>query len=429
MSPQTAFALPATVNGAERLDTSFAGTGKTQVYFSGSLSSMANDVAIDPLGRLLVAAKVGTPGGHRFGLARLLTDGSADLAFGIQGSISGQFALGFEAMAGKVRVLADGNILVAGLHYENAHRTLPALAMFDQQGCPVQGFGDNGRCVVRLPGNLSRGARDAWLPPGVPGAEACDVCVQDDGRILLLANHHFELADHVGMLIRLNADGSLDSSFNGRGFVMVRHLLMNTCLSSLMVQRDGRILVSGSINVPEEGLLARYHPDGQLDDSFAVDGFMTFKAREHSAQVCKIVQHKNGDLHCFGSSRDPMHCLSLKLHSNGRPDIHCNGGQPKLLGVGRSNCYWTAAETQPDGRVLTVGATVGGVEADLIFARYLPSGQPDRSFAKGIGWFRTRLSHGPHTATSLAIQADGCIVIGGYSLDGNCRAVVARYQC
>jgi uncharacterized delta-60 repeat protein len=429
MSPQTAFALPATVNGAERLDASFAGTGKTQVYFSGSLSSMANDIAIDPVGRLLVAAKVGTPGGHRFGLARLLADGSADLAFGKQGSISGQFAHGFEAMAGKVRVLADGHILVAGLHYENAHRTLPALAMFDQQGCPVQGFGDNGYCVVRLPGDLSRGARDAWLPRGMPGTEACDVCVQDDGRILLLANHHFDLADHAGMLIRLNADGSLDDSFNGRGFVMVRHLLMNTWLCSLMVQRDGRILVSGTINVPEEGLLARYHPDGRLDDRFAVDGFMTFKAREHSARVCQIVQHENGDLHCFGSSRDPMLCLSLKVHSNGRPDFHCHGGQPKLLGVGRSDCHWTAAGVQPDGRVLTVGATVGGVEADLVFARYLPSGQLDRSFAKGIGWCRTHLSRGSHTATSLAIQANGCIVIGGYSLDGNCRAVVARYRC
>ncbi|WP_095054893.1 hypothetical protein [Pseudomonas sp. Irchel s3b2] len=429
MSPQTAFAVPATVNGAERLDMSFAGTGKTQVYFAGSLSSMTNDVAIDHVGRLLVAAKVGTPGGQRFGLARLLADGSADLAFGKQGSISGQFAHGFEAMAGKVRVLTNGHILVAGLHYENAHRTLPALAMFDQQGCPVQGFGDNGRCVVRLPGDLSRGARDAWLPPGVTSAEACDVCVQDDGRILLLANHYFEPTDHVGMLIRLNADGSLDDSFNGRGFVMVRHLLMNTWLNSLKVQHDGRILVSGSINFPEEGLLARYHPDGRLDDSFAMDGFMTFKAREYSAQICQIVQHENGDLHCFGSSRDPMHCLSLKVHSNGRPDIHCNGGQPKLLGVGRSSCRWTAAETQPDGRVLTVGSTVGGIEADLIFARYLPSGQLDRSFAKGIGWCRTRLSRGPHAATSLAIQADGCIVIGGYSLEGICRAVVARYQC
>jgi len=31
------------------------------------------------------------------------------------------------------------------------------------------------------------------------------------------------------------------------------------------------------------------------------------------------------------------------------------------------------------------------------------------------------------TATSVVMQADGNIVVGGYSLDGNYRAIVARY--
>ncbi|MGB5825878.1 MAG: hypothetical protein WBH22_05515 [Pseudomonas mandelii] len=427
MPTLTAFARPAAQRTAGLLDKSFASNGKTQVYFAGSTSSIANGVAIDSSGRVLVAAKVGTRSGHCFGLARLLEDGSADLAFGAHGSVIGQFQRGHEAMAGKVLVLGDGNILVAGLHYEDAHRTLPALAMFDAQGHPVRDFGDNGCCVIRLPGNLSLGVRDAWLPPGVPGAEACDVQVQADGRILLLANHPFELADHVGLLIRLTDAGELDTSFNGRGFVMVRHLLMNTWLSSLLLQRDGRIMVGGSINFPEEGLLARYLPDGSLDDHFAVDGFMTFSVEGHSAQVSQIVQQENGDLHCFGSSRDPMHCLALTLHSNGRPDVHCNGGQPHLLKIGPSGCQWNAAQLQPDGRVLAVGATIGGVEPDFLLARYLPGGQLDPGFAEGTCWVRTRLGRSLDTATSVAVQPNGGIVVGGYSLDGNYRAVVVRY--
>lgn len=427
MSIQSVLAFPPTLGNAGKLDTAFANQGKTQVYFAGSISSMANGIAIDSQGRLLVAAKVGMPDGSRFGLARLLADGSADLTFGRQGSVIGQFERGFEAMAGKVHLLHDGHILIAGQHYENAHRALPAVALFDQQGRPVQGFGDNGRCVVRLPGNLSHGVRDAWLPPGVPGAEACDVAIQEDGRILLVANHHFELADHAGMLIRLDADGSLDRTFNGRGFVIVRHLMMNTWISTVRVQRDGRILVGGSINFPEEGLLARYHPDGRLDCSFAVDGFMSFKARGYSAQVSQIVPQDNGDVQCFGSSRDPMHCLALKLHSNGRPHSHCNGGQPQLLEIGRNGCQWTAAQAQPDGSVLVAGATIGGVEADFILGRYLPDGQLDQDFADGSGWVRTRLGPSLDTATSIAVQDDGNIVVGGYSLDGNYRAVVVRY--
>jgi uncharacterized delta-60 repeat protein len=427
MSIQSVYAFPASLDNAGKLDPTFASHGKTQVYFAGSISSMANGIALDSQGRLLVAAKVGVPAGSRFGLARLLEDGSADLQFGNQGSVIGQFEQGFEAMAGKVHVLPDGNILLAGLHYENAHRTLPALALFDHQGRPVQRFGDNGRCVVRLPGNLSHGVRDAWLPPGVPGAEACDVAVQEDGRILLVSNHHFELADHAGMLIRLEPDGALDCSFNGRGFVMVRHLLMNTWLSSVQLQRDGRILVGGSINLPEEGLLARYHADGRLDVSFAVDGFMSFKAQGQSAQVSRIIQQDNGDVLCFGSSRAPMHCMALKVHSNGRPDAHCNGGQPQLLEIGHSGCQWTAAQAQPDGTILAVGATIGGIEADFILGRYRPDGQLDRDFGEGSGWVRTRLGRSLDTATSVALQADGNIVVGGYSLDGNYKAVVARY--
>ena len=201
MSIQSAFAYPTTRNNAGALDTTFAANGKTQVYFADSLFSLANGVAIDAQGRLLVAAKVGMADGSRFGLARLLEDGCADLTFGKQGSVIGQFEPGFEAMGTKVLILPDGNILLAGLQYENAHRTLPALALLDQDGRLVRSFGDNGRCVVRLPGGLSLGMRDKWLPPGVPGAEACDVDVQQDGRILILANHHFELADHVGICL------------------------------------------------------------------------------------------------------------------------------------------------------------------------------------------------------------------------------------
>ncbi|MFJ2279691.1 hypothetical protein ACIOUG_00960 [Pseudomonas sp. NPDC087803] len=426
MSTENAFALPTPLNNAGELDSSFAHSGIAQVYFPDSLSSMTQGLALDSQGRVLVAAKVSTAQGSRFGLARMFADGSADLGFGTHGSVIGEFAPGFEAMGAKVQVLADGRILLAGLHYENAHRTLPALALFNTDGSPDPTFGSDGRQVVRLPGDLSIGSRDAWLPPGVPGAEACDVAVQDDGHILLIANHHFELADHAGMLIRLTPDGALDASFNGRGFVMIRHLLLNTWLSSLVLQEDGRILVAGSIDFPQEGLVARYLPDGRLDERFAVDGFLAFKAHGKSAMVSQVIASQE-HLHCFGSSRDPIRCLALSLHSNGRPQVRNNAGHPHLLEIGPSGCQWSAAQCMADGRIVAVGATIGGIEADFIVARYLADGRLDAQFGNGHGWLRTRLGHSLDTANSLAVQADGRILVGGYSLDGNYRAMIARY--
>lgn len=426
MPSLNAYALPTSLNNAGELDNTFAAAGVAQVYFAGSLSSLTQDVSLDAQGRILVAAKVGTADGSRFGLARLLADGSADLSFGDRGSVIDTFAPGFEAMAGKVQALADGRILLAGLHYENSQRTVPALALFDAQGRPDQCFGDNGRQVVRLPGDLSMGSRDTWLPPGVPGAEACDFAVQDDGHILLIANHHFELADHAGMLIRLRPDGRLDETFNGRGFVMIRHLLLNTWLSSVLLQQDGRIVVGGSIDFPQQGLLARYLPDGCLDERFAVDGFMAFTAQGKSALVSQILE-STGSLHCFGSSRDPIRCLSLSLHPNGRPDLHSHNGQPHLLEIGPGGCQWSAAQRLADGRMIAVGATIGGVEADFIVARYRANGSLDPGFGHGRGWLRTRLGRSLDTANSLAVQEDGAFLVGGYSLDGNYRAMVARY--
>ena len=426
MSTLNTFALPTAWNNPGSLDSAFAIGGVAQVYFAGSLSSQTQHVALDAQGRILVAAKVGTPKGSRFGLARLLADGSADLSFAIQGSVIGSFIEGCEARAGKVQVLPDGRILLGGLHYEGTHRTLPALALFDSDGQPDRTFGDDGFQVVQLPGELSMGTRDNWLPPGVPGVEACDFAVQQDGRILLIANHHFSLADHAGMLIRLLPDGQLDESFNGRGFVMVRHLLLNTWLSTLLLKQDGRIVVAGSIDFPQQGLLAVYRPDGSLDERFAVDGFMAFKAHGNSTQVSQIIE-SDDRLYCFGSSRDPIRCLTFVLHANGRPDLHCHRGQPQVLDIGPSGCQWNAAQPMSDGRIVAVGATIGGVEADFMVARYQADGSLDPAFGQGHGWLRTRLGRSLDTANSLAIQTDGAIVVGGYSLDGNYRAMVARY--
>lgn len=421
-----AFRIPTDTAG--QLDSRFACAGKAWVDFPGSLWSLANDVTVDSQGRLLVAAKVGLDHGCHFGLARLHADGSPDLSFGTLGSRVGQFAPGLESTGGKVLALADGRILLSGHVYESLHRTLPALALFDHQGRLDPTFGDCGVQVVRLSGNLSQGLRDAWLPPGVPGAEACDVQVQADGRILLLANHHFEFADHVGVLIRLEPDGRLDTSFNGRGFVMVRHLLLNTWLSSILVQHDGAIVVAGSIDLPQEGLLARFDKDGHLDSSFAEHGFLSFRAQGRSAQVSQVVQHLDGHLQCFGSSRDPMHCLSLKVRRDGRPDTTNNAGHARLTQIANVPSQWTAATTCTDGRVLSVGATIGGVEADFLIARHLADGRPDLDFGQGNGWVRTRLGHSLDTATSVVVQADEGIVVGGYSLDGHYRAVLVRYR-
>ncbi|WP_248797863.1 hypothetical protein [Pseudomonas sp. MWU13-2105] len=74
------------------------------------------------------------------------------------------------------------------------------------------------------------------------------------------------------------------------------------------------------------------------------------------------------------------------------------------------------------------GSTVMGFGSDLILARYLADGQLDRDFASRRGWVRSSLGRSLDTATALALQNDGRILLAGHSLFGSFRAVVLRYR-
>src|SRR3546814_8326900 len=71
MLDQTAFAIPTAATYAGQLDPGFADSGKAWVDFVGSRTSLVTGLTIDHAGRILVAARIDTAQGSRFGLARL----------------------------------------------------------------------------------------------------------------------------------------------------------------------------------------------------------------------------------------------------------------------------------------------------------------------------------------------------------------------
>ncbi|MGY2285001.1 hypothetical protein [Pseudomonas gingeri] len=415
------------VSPAGELDPGFGCSGKALVQFPGSLSSQANDVVFCPDGKILVVAKVDFAEGAFFGLARLNSDGSMDGAFGEDGSLVGRFEAVGESAGISLRRLHDGRILVFGLHYLDAHRTLPAVARFLADGRLDPQFGDQGIQVLRLSGNLSEGPRDGWLPPGLPGVESCSGSVQPDGKILLTLNHSYACADHVGLLVRLEPDGALDPGFNGHGFVVVRRLLVNTWLSCVQVQPDGKILVGGSIDFPPSGLIARYLPDGRLDPAFGDEGYLSVRFAGASSMVTQLARGTQGQLVCVGNRFDPLSCALQGFTANGGLDRRFNGGEAVLLDIDAPASQWAALAVQSDGTLLAAGSTVAGFGSDLVLARYLPDGQLDRDFAAGKGWVRTRLGKSLDTVTAIALQGDRRILVAGHSLFGSFQAVVMRY--
>src|SRR5207245_8040541 len=70
-------------------------------------------------------------------------------------------------------------------------------------------------------------------------------------------------------LVRYNADGSLDLTFNGTGKVNTP-ITVNDRAWALALQTDGKIVVAGDTNDgnPSKFAVARYNSNGSLDSSF-----------------------------------------------------------------------------------------------------------------------------------------------------------------
>lgn len=107
---------------------------------------------------------------------------------------------------------------------------------------------------------LSAGDLDATF--GTGGAAAVDsdgnneqlgaMLVQPDGRILLAGSSRYgngPESDYV--LARLNADGSVDTTFGGGDGVVVAHSSFNDFFGDLALQDDGKI-VTGEHAAPRE---------------------------------------------------------------------------------------------------------------------------------------------------------------------------------
>ena len=117
-------------------------------------------------------------------------------------------------------------------------------------------------------GSLSALAQtiDSFNPS--PGTYPTTIAAQSDGKILIAGNFL-----HVGTTVRermarLNADGSLDTSFVDP--------MIDSEVKAIAVQPDGKILIAGgfdAINTTTRHYLARLNSDGTLDTTFADPGF------------------------------------------------------------------------------------------------------------------------------------------------------------
>jgi len=239
------------------LDPGFGGSGKVTTSFTESAAG--SGVVLLPGGKIVVAGMAG----RYFALARYMSDGSPDPAFGADGKL----VTGFQVEPGYGLAIAlqpDEKIVAIGSTGYFYGSTF-ALARFNPDGSLDTGFGENGVTYPYIADEYAWGYAVAVRPDN-------KIVAAGTGGIFCQCD--FPPLDFG--VTRLNPDGSHDYTYSG-GTIEISGT--NDRVYAIVLQPDDKLVLAGPAGdsfygdvIPDFFALARFTPGGGLDSSFSDDG-------------------------------------------------------------------------------------------------------------------------------------------------------------
>lgn len=217
-------------------------------------------------------------------------------------------------------------------------------------------------------------------------------------------------------------NGALDTAFNGTGMVTTPIGAGDDRMYATALQSDGKIVAAGYVNVGSiQFALARYHADGSLDTSFDGTGKVMTPVLGTDDKAFAVALQTDGKIVAAGaaknSGQDNYDFAVVRYNGDGTLDTTWGGTGKVTTAI--STTYLdraTSVAIQADGRVVVAGYEfrIGG--DNTILVRYNPDGTLDTSFG-GTGIVNTNVGV-TDQANAVVIQTDGKIVSGGTANGG-----------
>ncbi|GGF05546.1 hypothetical protein GCM10011383_15800 [Hymenobacter cavernae] len=341
---------------AQQLDPSF----QLSSYYQ---TAVINDALQQPDGKWLVAGSFTRVNGGTDvqALARLNTDGTLDQTFAAN-------ATGLRRVA-NLQMLPSGRILLVGAQLAGESSLGSTLLQLNLDGTRYTGFlitslpnffsataaavQPDGRILVGGPNSgsnigllrlLPNGSRDAsFQPNAVPDVSISKLLVQPDGKILVVGRQLGFGSVRNRIVVRLNADGSLDNGFDANN-----NPGNNVAAQDAALLPDGRVLVAGygdNIFGSSTGSIVRLLPDGSPDQTFKLDASMS------GVNVQRLVLQEDGKIVAALQSR-----YTLPLNTTKLIRLEANGSQDASFQIGDGpDEVIQALRLQEDGRLLVGG--------------------------------------------------------------------------
>jgi uncharacterized delta-60 repeat protein len=381
------------------LDPAFGSGGLFQLDIDGT-SDEARAVRVMPDKGVLVGGSLSTDAYSDFGLVKLRADGTLDTAFGEPDAGAARkgwvrLDIGGPTIHDNAYAMAtqhDGRIVLAGvtrvLHDNGFFYAHVAVARFTPQGDLDTSFGAGAGYVV-LPTFLGD---NADVLAGIALDQAGNLGLDD--RIVLVG---YTFARNNAFIARLNANGTIDTSFGTGGSVTLQAGSsggVQTGVSTLAGARldaAGRIVVLGEGN--DRGLtVMRFNAGGSLDTGFGTNGRTTVKYSGVSDydEPGAIALQGNGKIVAAGyatnrSGTSPnSDFFVVRLRADGTPDPAYGDGQGRVVAPFTNQDDGAfAVAIEPSGDAIAGGfqQRQGAHGRDYALLRLV--GDPDRIFAYG----------------------------------------------
>lgn len=392
-----------------QLDSTFGANGIIQTDFFGKKDeSYSSFLTSDSL--LYLAGTATNPNENKnFALARYHLNGQLDASFGQNGKVNvdiGQSSDNAYAIA----LLPDGSILLSGRDsWETGNSTLFALSKLLSDGKIDSTFGHNGRATIGEPHNNC-------FPFGLAVESTSGKIVQGGSAGVGLTRDF--------MIARFLNNGTVDSSFNGTGKLILPLSPGDDQIQTVHLTPDGKIIAVGFAVINNNYQLAaiRLLSDGTLDSSFGTGGKVFFAPENLWTVGYASVLLPNGNLLVGGETAFPSGANTSILLAMLKP----NGELDSTFGQGgfirhNPSIYRDEAKKllrmDSNGSIVVVGRSGLSSNGDVFIMRLLSEGKIDSTFA--VNGASTLIRPGTIELVNDAAFQEGRILVAGFSATGD----------
>jgi uncharacterized delta-60 repeat protein len=368
------------------LDTTFSSDGKLLTDIVQSNDEFVTDIEYQADGKVLV---LGQSNYGSTAIARYTTDGSLDASFGTAGTLIIESDVFYSMAVDSLnRIVLAGNTLIARLNAD---------------GSPDMSFGTEGRQSVGM-----------FVTDSGAG-----LVVDNLGRIIMSGYSHGP-GQRDFAVIRLDSDGWLDTTF-GDGRQTVDFNSGDDYGNSVAVDSIGRILISGVTYQAATGAdfaVARLNADGSLDTTFGVDGKQIFDFGNTEDTVRQVIVDDTDRIVVVGDTNQTTTGADfavVRLTDDGQLDATFGAGGALTIDFGSPSDHANGLAVDEAGRIVVVGATTSEVtKDDIAVVRLNDDGTLDTGFGED-GKQTVDSDQSWETGVGVIVDNSGRIVIAGHA--------------